>query len=153
MSGTVVDIFVAESGGETMKRVHEVEAMEGGGLRGDRYMERKGYWTDVDECQVTLIEAEALEEIRERTDIRAGDGEHRRNIVTRGIDLQELAGKRFAVGDAEMEFDRPRPPCGYIQGLTQRGMMKALGGTRGGRCDRPDDRRDRMSLCSAQVDD
>ena len=29
---------------------------------------------------------------------------------------------------------RPRPPCGYIQGLTERGMTKALGGNRGGIC-------------------
>ena len=76
----------------------------------------------------------ALEEIAASTPIQVADGQHRRNIITRGISLEALQGKRFSVGKAVLEYDRPRPPCGYIQGLTQRGMTKALGGSRGGIC-------------------
>ena len=117
-----------------MQRVEQAEAIVGAGLRGDRYMHRTGYWSGVDECQVTLIQAEALEQIAGDSDISVGEGQHRRNIVTRGIALDGLVGRRFHVGDVLLEYDRPRPPCGYIQTITQKGMTRALGGGRGGIC-------------------
>jgi MOSC domain-containing protein YiiM len=101
-------------------------------LRGDRYSNRTGYWSGVDECQVTFIEAEILDRIIEETGLNVGAGEHRRNIVTRGIRLAQLLGKRFAVGKALFEYDRPRPPCQHVQSLTAPGMARALFGQRGG---------------------
>ena len=118
-----------------MKRVPSIEAIQGG-LEGDRYQIGTGYWADYDECQVTLIRAEDIEQIATETGISVTNGEHRRNIITRGVDLMELRGKRFRVGDAVLEFDRPRPPCRYVQTLTEPGMTKALGHGRGGICAR-----------------
>ena len=135
MSGAVEKIFVAPAGGASMQPVEEIHAVAGQGIEGDRYSDRSGYWTDVDECQVTLIEWECLEEIRAKTGLSVDDGEHRRNIVTRGIQLDSLLGKRFQVGTAILEYDRPRPPCGYIEKLTEPGMTRALVG-RGGICAR-----------------
>lgn len=135
MSSAVVQIFVAPSGGSPMQPVGEIEAVAGHGIQGDRYADRIGYWTEVDECQVTLIESECLEEIRAKTGISIEGGEHRRNIVTRGIQLDSLLGKRFQVGTAVLEYDRPRPPCGYIEKLTEPGMTRAMVG-RGGICAR-----------------
>jgi MOSC domain-containing protein YiiM len=136
MGGTIERIFITERGGAPMQPREEVEAIQGRGLRGDRYLERTGYWTAVDECQVTLIESEDLDEITKTTPLRVLDGEHRRNLVTRGIGLVELMGRRFQIGEAVLEYDRPRPPCTYIQSLTgQPGLTKALG-RRGGICAR-----------------
>ena len=135
MSGAVVKIFVAPSGGVAMQAVEEIEAVAGRGLRGDRYSDRNGYWTGVDECEVTLIELECIEEIREKTGVSVTEGEHRRNIITQGIRLDSLLGKRFQVGTAILKYDRPRPPCGYIESLTEPGMTRALVG-RGGICAR-----------------
>ena len=129
-------IFITGRGGEPMTRVAEVEAIAGRGLAGDRYLQRTGYWTGVDECQVTLIAAEALEEIGAKTKVSVSEGQHRRNIVTRGVDLQALGRRRFRVGEALLAFDRPRPPCRYIQSVSEHGMTKALGRTRGGICAR-----------------
>ena len=136
MAGIVEAIYVTAKGGEPMAKVEGAQAVADGGLEGDRYMTRIGYWTNVDECQVTLIEGEVLDQIASESDVRVQDGEHRRNIVTRGIALETLVGRQFSVGEAVMIFDRPRPPCGYIQTITQKGMTKALGGMRGGICAR-----------------
>jgi MOSC domain-containing protein YiiM len=130
----VEEIYVVPRGGQAMQPVSEVEAVEGRGLAGDRYFLRSGYWTDADECQVTLIEAEGLDEIRGTVQVSAG--QHRRNIVTRGIKLHELVGRTFSIGGAVLEYDRPRPPCRYIQSVSEAGMTKALGGERGGICAR-----------------
>jgi len=135
MSAAVVRIFVAPAGGSPMQPVEETQAVAGLGIQGDRYSDRSGYWTEVDECQITLIESECLEEIRAKTGISIEGGEHRRNIVTRGIQLDSLLGKRFQVGTAVFEYDRPRPPCGYIEMLTEPGMTRAMVG-RGGICAR-----------------
>lgn len=132
----VEEIYVVSRGGQPMQKVSEVAAQEGRGLAGDRYAERTGYWTDDDECQVTLIEGEALDEVRADGSVRVSEGQHRRNIVTRGIRLSELAGKTFGIGDAVLEYDRPRPPCRYIQSVSEPGMTRALGRDRGGICAR-----------------
>jgi MOSC domain-containing protein YiiM len=134
MSGVVEAIYIAAAGGVPMARVEAVEAVAHAGLRGDRYMERTGHWSGIDECQVTLIEAEALDEIAAETGIRVRGGEHRRNIVVRGVRLMELKGQRFTVGGAVLAYDRPRPPCRYIQERTEPGMTKALSRGRGGIC-------------------
>lgn len=135
IQGTVEAIFITPRGGTKMERVAEIEALADLGLKGDRYCLGTGYWTGVDECQLTLIEAEDLEEIFKTTGLRVGDGEHRRNLVTRGIKLRDLSGQRFQIGQAVLEYDRPRPPCSYVESLTQPGMTRALG-RRGGICAR-----------------
>ena len=135
MDGIITKIFIAAQGGTAMQAVEEVEAIANGGLHGDRYANRNGYWTGIDECQVTLIESEDLEEIRQTKGLHVENGEHRRNLVTHGIRLESLLGKRFQIGEAVLEFDRPRPPCRYIESLTEPGMTRALLG-RGGVCAR-----------------
>lgn len=126
MTGIVEDIYIATRGGAAMQRVDQVEALAGRGLAGDRYCEKAGYWTGVDECQVTLIRAEDLDETSRRTGVRLQHGEHRRNFVVRGLDLKQLAGQQFRIGEAVLQYDRPRPPCSYIASITEPGMTKAL---------------------------
>ncbi len=135
MDAYVEKIFVTSQGSRPMQLTDSVETIAGCGIEGDRYCLRKGYWTGVDECQVTLIEAEDMEEIERSLGIKVEAGQHRRNIVTRNIRLDSLRGKRFQVGQAVLEYDRPRPPCAYIESITQPGMMRALV-RRGGICAR-----------------
>lgn len=135
MKGMVEGIYVTGRGGGTMERVGEARVVRGG-IVGDRYREGNGYWTGLDYvCEITLISAEDLDRIEHETGIRVGNGEHRRNVVTRGIVLESLRGSRFRVGDAVLEYDRPRPPCRHVQDLTEPGMTRALKG-RGGICAR-----------------
>ena len=137
MPGTVEEIYVAPEGNVDMRRVPEVRALVGGGLEGDRYCKGTGYWTQFgDVCEVTLIEAEDLDEIEQEAGLRVKNGEHRRNIVTRGVRLHDLNRSRFRVGEVVLEYDRPRPPCKHVQDLTEPGMTRALRRRRGGICAR-----------------
>ena len=137
MAGKVEEIYVTSKGSAAMERAAEVRAVEGRGLEGDRYSEGTGFWTRYgDVCQVTLIEGEGLDEIQESGGPSVHDGEHRRNIVTRGVKLADLRGKRFRVGQAVLEYDRPRPPCKHVQQVTEPGMTNALRHGRGGICAR-----------------
>ncbi|MBI4461237.1 MAG: MOSC domain-containing protein [Acidobacteria bacterium] len=109
-----------------MQAVEEAEAIAGRGLQGDRYASKTGRWGGSDECQVTLIASEDLEEIRRTNELRLENGEHRRNLVTRGLKLESLRGKQFQVGGAVLEFHRLRPPCRYLESLTEPGMLEAF---------------------------
>jgi MOSC domain-containing protein YiiM len=135
--GFVEGIYIARGAGAPMERVGEVAALEGCGLAGDRYCEGTGHWSRFGRvCQVTLIAAEDLDAIEKETGIRVRDGEHRRNVVTRGISLKTLRrGERFRVGKVVFEYRGPRSVCRYIERLTEPGMTQALKG-RGGICAR-----------------
>lgn len=135
MGGYIENIFTTGRGGAAMERVDAIEAIAGQGFKGDRYCARRGYWTGIDECQATLIAGEDLDAITDQLGVAVGNGEHRRNLVTRGVDLMGLAGQLFEIGEAVFGFDRPRPPCAYIASLTERRMTKALW-NRGGICAR-----------------
>lgn len=119
-------IFIAEAGGAGMQARTSARAVAGKGLEGDRYATGRGYWCPHDVCQVTLIAAEDLETIARVTGVAVAGGQHRRNLVVRGLDPMDLGGKCFRIGEAVFAFDRSRPPCGYIARLTERQMTKAL---------------------------
>ena len=136
MSGVVEEIYIAPEGSAAMERVEEIYTIEGCGIKGDRYCEGTGYWTSYgDVCEVTLIESEDLDYIHNELGIHVKNGEHRRNIITRGIRLDDLRRKRFRIGEAVLEYDRPRPPCRHVQDLSEPGMTRALK-RRGGICAR-----------------
>lgn len=129
----IAKLFITPGAGRDMKRVAEAQAIAGRGLEGDRYCIGRGFWSDRDECEITLIAQEDLDEIERTTGLRVQQGQHRRNLVTRNLRLQELAGKRFRIGEAYLTFERRRPPCRYLQSITEAGMAKALV-NRGGIC-------------------
>jgi MOSC domain-containing protein YiiM len=134
--GTLEAIFVTESGGAPMRRTDAIEAVVGIGLQGDRYSTHRGHWSPDDECEVTLVAGEVLDEIATGYGAAVHNGQHRRNLVTRGVDLGRLTGHSFTIGVVEFAFDRPRPPCSYIATITEPAMTRALGARRGGLCAR-----------------
>jgi len=136
MNGVVEGIYVTPRGSAAMERAEEVRTVEGCGIEGDRYCAGTGFWSRFgDVCEVTLIEGEDLDYIENELGIGVKNGEHRRNIITRGIRLGDLRRKMFRVGEALLEYDRRRPPCRHVQDLSEPGMTRALKG-RGGICAR-----------------
>ena len=137
MAGFVQGIFLAPEGGAQIKGVQVATALEGCGLRGDRYCAGTGHWSRFGRvCEVTFIAAEDLDEIERETSVGVKNGVHRRNVVTRRISLKTLRrGERFRVGEVVFEYRGPRSVCRYIEGLTGPGMTQALKG-RGGICAR-----------------
>lgn len=122
MSGVVEGIFIAEGAGRPMTAVAEARAVAGRGLTGDRYHDRTGYYSERPSPgggrELTLIEAEVLESLAAEHDIELAAQECRRNVVTRGVRLPELIGKRFRVGELLCEGVRICEPCVYLEQLT-----------------------------------
>ena len=133
MPGYVEAVWRAAAEGEPMTAVETAYAMPGG-LDDDRYQCGNGYYSPFDVCEVTFIAAEALDSIHDRAGIDLSGGEHRRNVVTRGVDLGELLASRFRIGQVVFEGTRPRPPCRHVEEVAEiKGLMDALR-ERGGIC-------------------
>jgi MOSC domain-containing protein YiiM len=127
-TGTVVAIHVAPGSGQPMLGRDRVRAIAGVGLEGDRYSARTGHWspnTGVDR-DITLIEAEVIEDLAATDGIRLDPGDSRRNVTTRGIRLNELVGRRFRVGDAICEGTRLCEPCQYLTDLLGKPVLEPL---------------------------
>ncbi|HEV3228131.1 MAG TPA: hypothetical protein VGY97_01555, partial [Solirubrobacteraceae bacterium] len=92
----------AVSGGETV-RVGRTRVDVGRGLQGDRYWQGKGTFSGVRKPgrELTLIASEALEGLRRDTGIDLEPDHTGRNLLTSGIELNELVGRRFRVGGIE----------------------------------------------------
>jgi MOSC domain-containing protein YiiM len=129
--GTVEAIVIAPEAEAAMHRVDRAVARAGRGLEGDRYFDERGTFSDAHGrgYDLTLIEAEALDSL----DLPAGrlsPEEARRNIVTRGIDLNALVGAQFRVGDVECFGQRLCEPCAHLERLTaatgKPGTLRAL---------------------------
>jgi hypothetical protein len=134
-AGTVERIFIAPEPELEMTERSDVEAVAGGGLRGDRYFSEIETGTFVgwepdeerrDGYDITLIEQETVAALERETGIELAPGEHRRNIETREVALNHLVGQRFRVGSAVCQGDRLCEPCSHLQRITQDGVLQAL---------------------------
>ena len=126
--GRVAEVWLAGAAAEPMRRVDAVEAVAGLGLAGDRYALGGGTWAQYPnlEKQVTLIDRDDVAAVAAETasDLTAGDT--RRNLVTTGIDLPDLVGHWFAVGDALLFGMKRCPPCTHLERLTGVRLVKAM---------------------------
>ena len=128
MSACVVGLYSATAAGVPVLSRSEVTLLPGVGIDGDRYAEHAGHWSDLKwpDQELTLIDADVA------ADLGVEPGALRRNIVTRGVLLEELIGVRFRLGEALIEGVRPCDPCHYLETLLGRpGLTRALAG-RGG---------------------
>ena len=64
--------------------------------------------------EVTLIEAETVAALNASTGLSIEAWATRRNIVTEGIDLNSLVGKRFSIGNVLLEGIEPCDPCASL---------------------------------------
>jgi MOSC domain-containing protein YiiM len=114
--GSVERIHIAGVESELPTPVDSVEVTEDG-VVGDRYDKAR---------DLTLIEAEALEGLLEDTGIELSPAEVRRQVLTRGIRLNDLVGERFTVGEVECVGQELCEPCNHLQGLTYPGVLRGL---------------------------
>jgi MOSC domain-containing protein YiiM len=130
VTANVEVIAIANNAEAPMQQIMTAQAIPGRGLDGDRYANRAGTFTPrngrLNGYDLTLIEAEVLDELTLPDGQRLGYAEARRNIVTRGIDLNTLVGRRFRIGDVECVGRRLCEPCAHLERLTHKGVLRKL---------------------------
>ncbi len=126
--GHLTGIFIARRKGDFLQSVERIEAVAGRGLLGDRYFLKEGTFSDKDgpDREVTLLEMEALEGLAREYEITLAPAQARRNLLTRGVPLNHLVGKQFAVGPVILRGIRLCEPCGHLERLTVVGVKRGL---------------------------
>jgi MOSC domain-containing protein YiiM len=113
-----------------MRVVAEAELLAGEGVVGDR-MAGLG----IPGTHVTFIGAEGIEAMVGETGIPLEPHETRRNILTRGVDVPGLVGRRFQVGEAVCYGVKECNPCNHLESMTYPGVREGLSGRGGLRAD------------------
>jgi len=126
--GRVEAIAIAPAAETSPTLVQSATALAGRGLEGDRYADGAGTFSagSGDGRALTLIEAEVLDGVQLADGSPLTALEARRNVVTRGIELNPLVGRRFALGDVECQGRRLCEPCAHLERLTGRRLLREL---------------------------
>lgn len=100
-------IFIRRAAGGPLERCDRADAVAGKGLRGDRH-----YGADDEPGQnVTLVEAEEIEAFCDRHGLARDLAITARNLVTRGVRLDDLIGRTFQVGMVRLRGVERCEPC------------------------------------------
>jgi hypothetical protein len=122
-AGIVERLAVASSAGEPAQLLASARALAGRGLEGDRHVTGQGTFpSGMPGSALTLIEAEVCESF----DPPLEPSEHRRNVITRGIDLNALVGHEFTIGEVRCRGMRLCEPCTVAQRYAGRPVLRAL---------------------------
>jgi MOSC domain-containing protein YiiM len=120
---TVAALCFSPSRSAPMLVVGEFDLVAGSGIVGDHYF---GSTQRHPGQNLTLIEAEEVEAFNARLGRQLATTDPRRNIVTRGVRLNELVGKTFAIGTTTLRGVDLCEPCGTLAGyLSGPEMSKA----------------------------
>jgi molybdopterin synthase catalytic subunit len=106
-----------------IEKIAEVECVAGMGLKGDRYF---GYKPDF-KGQVTFFDADAIDAVRKqfnRPDLCSS--EFRRNLVIRGVQLEDWIGKRFRFQGIDFEGSEECKPCYWMDEAVTPGTEEFL---------------------------
>jgi hypothetical protein len=129
LSGTVESIAIAADAESPMQIVVSASALAGYGLEGDRYARSAGTFSSRTGRRpgydLTLIAVEVVEELTARG-ARLDFGSTRRNILTRGIDVNALVGREFSIGQVRCRGLRLAEPCAHLERLAGPGLLRPL---------------------------
>ncbi|HUJ92605.1 MAG TPA: MOSC domain-containing protein [Gaiellaceae bacterium] len=121
-AGRVEGIFVTPEHSALPAPVERVRAHAGRGLEGNRYLFDRAEPGKA----LTLIAAEALERLEAEHGIALSAAASRRNVLTRGIDVNALVGRRFRIGGVECVGVELCEPCSHLESLTIPGVLRGL---------------------------
>jgi len=122
MPGRLESIHVSDGAAAPMRALERATLHAGVGIEGDRYATDAGYWSDhpAGDRNLTLVAAEVIDELG------LPAGASRRNLTTRGVDLDALIGREFRVGSVRCRGERRCEPCTYLEGLIGRPILRDL---------------------------
>jgi MOSC domain-containing protein YiiM len=111
-----------------MVEVPIIECVAGHGIRGDRYFDFK----DDYKGQITFFSLEVFDGLCCALQIQAGSPAlARRNVITRGVDLNDLIGQEFQVQGVRFLGTEECRPCYWMDRALAPGAQEFLKG-RGG---------------------
>ena len=127
----VFKLGITSNNNKKIEEVESIEVLANKGVVGDRHFDN---YNDP-YCQLSLIEAENIDEYNLKFGLNIPYLDFRRNIITKGIKLNDLVGKKFSIGNVEVEgIDLCRPCRHLTEMLNQENILKEFLRKGGLRC-------------------
>ena len=127
----VFKIGITSNNNKKIEEVESIEVLANKGVVGDRHFDN---YNDP-YCQLSLIESEKIDEYNLKFGLNIPYLDFRRNIITKGIKLNDLVGKKLSIGNVEVEgIDLCRPCRHLTEMLDQENILKEFLRKGGLRC-------------------
>jgi MOSC domain-containing protein YiiM len=132
MSGKIHQIYIVHSKREQPKEVTTAYLEAERGIKGDRYHKNASARVEngrsAPENQISLIDADSIDDFlaSNPTKKRLSYGDFRRSIITRGVDLNDLVGKDFFVGDIRCRGTELCEPCSFLAETVHSAVLPSL---------------------------
>ena len=127
----VLKIGITSSNNKKIKEVDKIEVLSDKGIVDDRHF--KEYNDPF--CQLSLIESENIDYYNLKYGLNIPYVDFRRNIITKGIKLNDLVGKKMLIGEVKVEGVDLCRPCRHLtEVLSQENILKEFLRKGGLRC-------------------
>ena len=127
----VFKLGITSNNNKKIEEVEFIEVLANKGVVGDRHFDN---YNDP-YCQLSLIESENIDEYNLKFGLNIPYLDFRRNIITKGIKLNDLVGKKLSIGNVEVEgIDLCRPCRHLTEMLDQENILKEFLRRGGLRC-------------------
>ncbi len=127
----VFKLGITNTNNKAIEELDSIEVLADKGIVGDRHFK------DFNDpyCQLSLIESENIDYYNNKYGLNIPYVNFRRNIVTKGIKLNELIGKKLKIGKVEVEGVDLCRPCRHLtETLGQDNILKEFLRRGGLRC-------------------
>ncbi len=127
----VFKLGITSNNNQKIQEVESIEVLANKGVVGDRHFDN---YNDP-YCQLSLIESENIDYYNTKYGLNIDYIDFRRNIITRGIELNNLVGKKIKIGNVEVEGVDLCRPCKHLtEILNQNNILKEFLRRGGLRC-------------------
>ena len=128
----VFKIGITKNDDQRIKEVKQISLIAGKGILGDLHFHE---YNDARK-QLTLIESENIDYYNKNFNLNISYLSFKRNIITKGIQLNELVGKKILIGKVELKgIDLCRPCKNLQEELRQNNIIKEFLSKGGLRCE------------------
>ena len=107
----VLKLGIAKNENQKIQEVQDVDVLIGKGIVGDRHFKENNDLRN----QITLIESENIDFYNKKFNTVYAYLDFRRNIVTKGIQLNEMIGKKLLIGNIEIKGHDLCRPCKHLE--------------------------------------
>ena len=127
----VFKIGITDKNNQEIKEVNSINVLVNKGILGDRHFHE---FNDPFN-QLSLIESENIDYYNTKYGLNIPYKDFRRNIITKGVKLNDLVGKKFQIGEVKVEgIDLCRPCRHLCEVLNQDNIIKEFLRRGGLRC-------------------
>ena len=127
----VLKLGITGNNNKKIIEVNSIDVLANKGILGDRHFNE---YNDP-YCQLSLIESENIDYYNTKYGLNIPYTDFRRNVITKGINLNNLIGKKLQIGNVKVEgIDLCRPCKHLTEMLNQENILKEFLRRGGLRC-------------------